>query len=163
MFHIHTVDQLVNWTRQLQYFRYVRTPREADTLEAKWLYKNIDEIKRFAEHLGFEIRVFKEQPAQPVVGVSYSHSERFPSLIPETQWWEQPGNVNIDGENVYIYCTRGTVYMSIFHGGGEVYAEQFESAIRLENKLAPLNLKFVVPAVDEKYCFSESTYPDCFR
>ena len=162
MFSKHPVDQLVERTCQLHYFRYVRTPREADTLEAKWLYKDIDEIKRFAERLGFEINVFDEKPAQAVVGVSYSHLERFAALIPGTKWWEEPGNVNIDGENVYISCTRDTVHMSIFHGGGEVYAEQFESAIRLETKLLPLKLKFVVPAVDEKYCFSESTYPDCF-
>ena len=163
MFYVHTEDQLVEWTRQLQYFRYVREPREMDTLEAKWEYRNVDEIKQFSNHLGFDIKTYDVKPAQPVQGVSYRHLEQFVSLIPETTWWQQPGNVIIDGERVFINCSGGIVRMSISHGGGEVFAEQFESAIRLEKKLMTLKLPFIVPPVNRNYCFSKTTYPESFN
>ena len=92
MYPKHSIEQLVDWTRQLRYFRYVRQPREPETVEARWLYKDNDEIKRFADHLGFKINIFDEKPEQPIRGVGYRDLERFASLIPETRWWGQPGS-----------------------------------------------------------------------
>lgn len=164
IFLIHAEEQLVEWTRQLNYFRYVRNSWSADSLMAIWQYKDLDDLEQYFSNLGVKIRVFNEKPDQPIAGVPYPQKEieSFASLIPGTKWWEQPGNVVIKDEPVYIDCYNGMVAISIFHGRGEVFAEQFESAIRLEAKLPPLKLRNVMPPVDEKYCFSQTTHPKCF-
>ena len=165
IFDIHSEEQLVEWTRQLNNFRYVRNPWAADSLLATWQYRDLVDLEQFFTDLSFKIRIFDEKPDQPISGVAYPQKEfdSFVSLIPGTNWWEQPGKVVIKGEPVYISCRNGIVEISIFHGRGEVFAEQFESAIRLESKIPSLKLRNVMPPVDEEYCFSESTYPKSFR
>lgn len=162
IFEVHREKQLVEWTRQLKYFRYVKDPRSAHSLIACWRYDELSDLEQFFLNIDFKVRVFEVKPEQRVKGVRYSSEESFVSTIPGTHWWEQPGNVIIKDEPVYIFCRSGMVKMSIFHGRGEVFAEQFESAIRLEARLPPLKLINVMPPVDNKYCFSETTHPKSF-
>ena len=162
MFEIHPEKQLVEWSRRLKFFRYVKNPWSAHSLMANWEYKDSSDLEQFFSAIGVNVRVFDEKPEQRVKGVRYSSEKSFISLIPGTNWWEQPGRVDIKDEPAYIFCSNGMVSISIFHGRGEVFTEQFESAIRLEAKLPPLELRNVMPPVDKKYCFSETTHPESF-
>jgi hypothetical protein len=105
-----------------------------------------------------------QRPPQATRGVSYSADafSRFPSLIPGTEWLEQPNHREIAGQPVFIWCSQDQVKLSIAHGY-EVTEADVRSAELVEVTLQGVSLARVDPPADSEHCVCPRYYPDFFE
>ena len=167
LFEIHSETTLRAWARRLHLFRFCRAyggqANDGDSLDVVYRYQQIQELDDFLGPLGIKLRTFEEQPPQPKNGVSYTVEDfsRFPSLIPGTQWIEQPGYCYVAGERALIWCEEDSIRISV----GEEYGVTelaVQAAEQIETALIGVSLVRMDPPVDHKRCICPKYYPEYF-
>lgn len=167
LFECHSEAQLRAWARRLGMFRVCRAygghANDADSLDVTFPYEGSAELVRFCASLQIQLVHFAERPPQPEPGVPYRGDEygQFPSLIPSTQWLQQPGHCQLAGQKVFAWCDRGVVRISI--GSGYTISEADVSAAELvERTLSNASLKHRDPPTDNEHCICPKFYPEYF-
>ncbi|TJZ68367.1 hypothetical protein [Chitiniphilus eburneus] len=167
LFENHPEAQLQAWARRLQMFRFCRAygghANDGDSLKVVFPYRGAEDLVRFCAELGVELVQYHEQPPQPQSGVPYPGDEyaRFPSLVPGTQWFRQPGHCQIAGQPVFVWCDRDAIRISI--GSDYIVTEEdVLSALRVEKALAQAPLQHRDPPADNEHCICPKYYPAYF-
>lgn len=166
-FEAHPETTLRQWAKRLSMFRFVRDlgghAADGDSLHVVFAYKTTEDLFRFFDYLGLKLRTHDERPPQPEPGKSYPMHEfdAFPSLIPKTEWIEQPRHCTISGHPVFGWCAGGKIKLSLganwqVDDSHVVIAEQLEPIL----KSAPL--PWVDPPVDDRRCVCPKYHPDFF-
>lgn len=167
LFESHSESTIRKWARQLRYFRFFRAfgghAGDNDSFDVFFRYDGVDELNRFFEDLGVTLIKHTVQPPQPVSGVSYQGDEfaKFPSLIRDTTWIEQPGRCKIAGQDAFAWCDRHSIKISVGQGW-EVSEADVASAQKIESVLEGVKLERVDPPIDSKNCVCPKYYPEYF-
>ena len=113
--------------------------------------------------LGIRIVVHAERPPQPEPGKSYRSDvfAQFASLIPGTQWIEQPKHCQIAGQKIFAWCDRDQLKLSVF-SDYEVTEADVEAAAIIEQSLLRASLERVDPPTDNRHCICPKYYPGYF-
>ena len=163
----HSEETLQSWAKRLSLFRFFRAygghANDGDSLDVVYRYDSFQELEKFLNLLGINLTNYTEQPPQPQSGVSYSGEDftKFPSLIADTEWIQQPGHSVISGQNVFIWCEGGLVKISI----GENYQvteANVASAEMVEKLLLSSNLERIDPPFDTKHYICPKYHPAYF-
>jgi len=167
LFESHPEETLRTWAQRLSIFRFFRAygghANDGDSLDVAYRYCSLQELESFLNSLGVNLIKYSEQPPQPQSGVSYRGDEfaKFPSLIADTEWVQQPGNCVISGKKVFIWCERDLVKISI----GESYQvteAEVASAEVVERLLLGSTLERVDPPFDTKHYICPKYHPAYF-
>jgi hypothetical protein len=167
LFESHPESILRAWANRLRLFRFFRAygghANDGDSLDVAYRYQGVDELRMFFSYLGINLVTYDEQPPQPKAGVSYRGEEfgRFPSLIPATEWIQQPGHCLIAGQRAFVWCERGTIKISV----GEQYRvteSHVQAAEAIEQLLLAISLERVDPPVDNEHYICPKYYPAYF-
>ena len=167
LFEAHPEATLRAWARRLRLFRFFRAfgghAGDGDALLAAFRYATVDELLGFFAFAGLPPAIHATKPAQPVPGTAYPHEEfaAFASLIPGTQWIEQPGHCRIAGRPAFVWCDRDRIRISL-HTGWDVTEANVVDAEALEVLLAAAPLPRIEPPVDHRNCVCPKYYPDWF-
>ncbi|MBX7135251.1 MAG: hypothetical protein K1X67_21490 [Fimbriimonadaceae bacterium] len=167
LFETHSEETLRSWARRLQFFRFIRAhgghANDGDSLEVAFRYHTLRELERMLAMLDVLLERYKACPPQPEPGVSYPMEdfERFPSLIPGTNWVRQPGHTVVGGHSVFIWCERDRVTMSLFEGY-EVTEANVVAAEAIEKMLANVTLERIDPPRDSRNTICPKYFPDYF-
>jgi len=163
----HSEETLRSWAKRLSLFRFFRAygghANDGDSLDVAYRYASLQELENFLNLLGINLTKYTERPPQPQSGVSYSGGDfnKFPSLIADTEWVQQPGHSVIFDQNVFIWCAGGVVKISI----GENYQvteADVASAEMIEKLLLGSNLERVDPPIDTKHYICPKYHPAYF-
>ena len=166
LFQSQSATTLGEWAKRLHVFRFVRAygghANDGDMLVAVFKYGSLDELREFFEFLGINLVAHEVCPPQPEAGRSYRGDEwKFPSLIPDTKWIEQPGHREIAGQRVFIWCERGSVMISVA-SDYEVTEADATAAEIVERSLVGAALERLEPPIDSKHCICPKFYPEYF-
>lgn len=167
LFEIHSPDTLRAWARRLALFRFCRAvgghANDGDELLLTYAYQDPSQLRAFFAPLGVQLIEHHEAPAQALPGVSYAWNElqKFPSLIPDTSWLQQPGRCQLAHEEVFAWCSNQQIQLSIAHGY-DVTEADVERAERLERALHNVTLARVDPPVARRHCVCPAYYPELF-
>jgi hypothetical protein len=167
LFETHSEVTLRAWARRLHLFRFCRAyggqANDGDSLQVVYSYQQFEELDKFLGHLGIKLATFDEQPPQSKEGVLYSVEDfaRIPSLIPGTQWIEQPGYCSVAGQKALIWCEQDSIRISVGEGY-RVTEFEVQAAEQIENALVGVSLARVDPPVDHKRCICPKYYPHYF-
>ena len=175
LFQEHTIHEIKNWIKQLNYFYFIRAwggmNNDGDRFEVKFSYESKNDLLELAEKLGVILNILPENTPKPIPGVSYPASEfwefkrqirRFPDL-------EQPGTKMINLLPCHIYIDDNSFQISVSgNADGNSYAvtyKDFEICKRLEVFFGELNLisrkDFTIE--DDAGCVSYRRYPELFE
>jgi hypothetical protein len=168
LFETHAESTLRDWGRRLHLFRFVRASgghaNDGDQLLVSYRWASASELSDFFVRLDLPLVRHDRMPPQATTGITYSFNEitTFPSLIPGTQWIEQPKFRKIAGQPVFIWCSEDRINLSIA-GGYEVSEEDVQSAQCVEVALRDVCLPRVDPPVDRKHCVCPKYHPHLFE
>ena len=167
LFESHTESKLQAWARRLQMFRFCRAygghAADGDSLEVAFPFETTNDLERFFDFLGVPLVHFAVQPPQPEPGLAYRSDVygQFKSLIPSTQWLQQPGHCMVHEQKVFAWCDPGMISISI--GLDYVVTEtDVCSAEVVEKVLANAPLRHKDPPRDNEHCICPKYYPDYF-
>ncbi len=164
----HPESELRNWALRLRFFRYFRAfggqANDGDSLDLAVAYSGTEELLEILARLGYAPLVHDRLPPQPQIGVGYPSEEfqRFPRIISNTQWIEQPGHCKIFGVRVFLWCGGGLAKVSVGGEDYEVHEQDVRAAEKLEANLAALPLRWVDPPSDTRNYLCPKYYPDFF-
>lgn len=167
LFESHSEDTYKYWAKKLKLFRFFRAngghANDGDSLDVVYAYNSLEEMTNFFEDLGIKLKTYHEKPDQPVPGKGYRGDifAQFPSLIPNTQWIEQPKHCVIDGVKVLIWCYNNQIKISI-GTDYRVSVTDFENAEKVERVLSKVDLEVIDPPRDSKHYISPKHYPSYF-
>ena len=167
LFESHSEETLRSWAKRLHLFRFFRAfgghANDADSLDVAYRYNNFEELERFFSFIDLQLGRYTEEPPQPEAGVAYSMTEykRFPSLIPETRWIRQPGHCEIAGYQVYIWCGRERITVSI-GTNYEITEADIQAAEVIEKILDSCPLEAIDPPRDSDHYICPKYYSDYF-
>ncbi len=167
LFERHTEDEVRVWAKRLGLFRFCRAygghANDGDSLLVVYRYRDVKELRALLAGLGVTLVTHAERPPQPEPGKSYSLAEyqQFPSLIPDTQWIEQPGHCQIAGQGAFGWCGGSQLQLSI-SSGFDVTPGDVEAAASVERILVRASLERVDPPLDDHHCICPKYYPDYF-
>ncbi|TLD68653.1 hypothetical protein FEM03_21680 [Phragmitibacter flavus] len=172
LFEVFTPDELRQHCAPLTIFRYVRAigghANDTDELLAVFPYQDPDELLQKLQLLQIPVihHPTSKPPPQPQPGVSYridEYQKTFPSLIPNTQWIEQPKWTTLHGEKVFIWCGPNTLRITL-NEQPFVTPSDFTKATRLEAHLSPFAqaLPHLDPPIDHWRCICPQHHPDLF-
>lgn len=165
----HTEAELKNWASRLRYFRYYRAygghANDGDSLDMALNYSSPKMLIDTLRDLGIEPTQFANEPERPTPGTSYTHEEytAFPSVIPGTEWIEQPGHREIWGVKVFIWCDDRIIKISASPWSYDVTTEHVLAAEMLETKLSAFKERLVDPPRDTKHYVCPKYYPHIFK
>lgn len=167
LFAFHSEPTLRAWAKRLHMFRFFRAfgghSNDGDELVVVLGFRGLDELLGFFEFAGIKLVPFEVRPAQPEPGKSYPIGEfaQFPQLIPGTRWLAQPEHQEIGGQQVFVWCSRDQVKITIgsLH---EVSEADVAAAEIVEKSLAGAPLDLIEPPVDSRHCICPKYYPDYF-
>ncbi|HEX6241639.1 MAG TPA: hypothetical protein VFZ61_12115 [Polyangiales bacterium] len=168
LFEVHSPETLRAWAQRLSLFRFCRAvgghANDGDELLLVYAYQTPSELSGFFNALGAPLIQHSEAPPQAIPGVSYTweQSRKFPSLIPNTTWLQQPGHCKLAGEDAFAWCTNQQIQISIAHGF-EVTEAEVQRAERLERALRGVALARVDPPVVRRHCVCPAYYPELFE
>lgn len=167
LFESHPEATLRAWAKRLHLFRFCRAygghANDGDSLDAAYRYDDFEQVGGFLDALGIELVVHNERLPQPEPGKPYrlDEFEKFPSLIPGTQWIEQPGHCQVAGQRVFVWCGRDEIKLSV-HSDYEVTEADAEAAATVEQALLQTSLERVDPPTDNQHCICPKYYPEFF-
>lgn len=167
LFEAHSEGTLRDWAGRLSFFRFFRAygghANDGDSLDVAYRYDSIQQLRDFLAFLDLAPVEHPERPPQPAAGVAYLGDEyaRFASLIPDTEWIEQPGHCEIAGHRAFIWCTGEQIRLSL--ASGYVVSESdVASAEALEIVLRTAPLARIEPPIDNRNCICPKYYPQFF-
>lgn len=167
LFEVHAEETLRAWAQRLRLFRFCRAvgghANDGDELLLVYAYRDPGELHGFFDALGAPLVQHQLAPPQPIPGVAYplDEAQKFPSLIPNTSWLQQPGHCQIGQEAAFIWCTDQQIQLSLSHGF-DVTEADVERAERLERVLHNVTLPRVDPPVARRHCVCPAYYPELF-
>jgi hypothetical protein len=167
LFRMHSEETLRDWGQRLTLFRFCRAlgghANDGDLLLVAYAYQSERELRSFFETLQVPLVQHSAAPPQPRAGVSYSCDEhrRFPSLIPNTSWLEQPGHCQIAQETVFVWCNDTRIELSMAEGY-DVTEGDVQRAERVERALRAVALPRVDPPRSSEHCVCPEHYPELF-
>lgn len=168
LYETHSEDTLRQWAKQMRLFRFVRAigghANDDEQLQLRFRLKGDAAIEDFCNAIGIKLKRFSVEPPQPVYGVSYpiEEFEKFPFLIPNTLWLEQPGRCKISGNPVYVWFFDNSARITIANDGFDVNELDVVRATQIEDALTPIRFERIDPPVDWKHCICPKYYPDFF-
>jgi hypothetical protein len=120
---------------------------DGDSLTTKFEYKNEEELFSFFKYIGVCLNIHSVTPAQPEKDVSFAHDEflKFPNIIVDTYWIEQPSHTQINNVPVHIWCYKDEITICANPGSYEVNEENVCAAEKLEELLLESPLKVINP------------------
>ena len=79
------------------------------SLDVAYRYQDWAQARRFFDALEIKLVVHAACPPQPVPGQPYRGDvfAQFVSLIPGSEWIEQPGHSLVAGQPVFVWCGAG--------------------------------------------------------
>ena len=163
----HSEDTLRSWANRLSFFRFFRAygghANDGDSLDVAFRYRDIEQLRSFLATLGVSLVEYEDMPPQPEPGVSYPGDEfaKFPSLIPNTKWVQQPGHSIVADNRVFIWCGQDTVKISISDGYW-VTEKNVVSAEAVERALGASNLERIDPPANTRNYICPQHYPEYF-
>ena len=168
LFQEHPEPFLKHWAKRLKYFRFVReygghgSPPDKILLSLK--YDGQNDLLILLQSLEIKYQQFAEKPAQPVQNQKYSGQElaKFPSLVPDTEWVEQPKHQAINNISFFVWCYKERVEFTIsgtLENRWHITEMEFENAERLEPLFENHVQRIIDPPEDTKYCICPKYYP----
>ena len=157
LFREHSEKKLRRWARRLKFFRFFRAlgghANDGDSLDVSFAYKEPAQLDTFLADLGVDLVKFDAPPPQPSPGVAFQGDVflQFPSLIDDTLW-QQPGQCDITGIEIFIWCHAGVVKISL-HDGYAVSEQNVRDAAVIETLLARVALERIDPPADSRHSF----------
>jgi len=164
-------ETMKRWAQSLRFFRFVNGLRghadEPDSLVVAISYNGIKDLKDVLKTLGMQSVEYAERPAQPEVGKPYPREEfeKFPSLVPGSLWLKQPGNQDIAGVHVFVWCYKSRIKISIINCTGDRFSvseRDVSNASKVEPFLASLAERIIDPPEDTNRCICPKYYPQYF-
>ncbi len=168
LFREHSESFLSSWAKRLRYFRFFRAygghSNDIDEIVLALSYAGENDLTMLFDNLGIPYKKYSTKPPQPEVGKSYSGTDfsKFPSLIPGTNWVEQPIWHQIDTVTVSIWCTNNSVKITVVGPKEEhwqITEAEFENAERLETIFEKYAQRIIDPPIDSKNCICPKYYP----
>ncbi len=167
LFQNHPESTLRAWAKRLHLFRFCRAygghANDGDSLDVAYRYEDFEQVSSFLDALGIKLVVHADRPPQPEPGKSYRGDvfAQFASLIPGTQWIEQPMDCQIAGQKVFAWCGRDQIKLSV-RSDYEVTEADVEAAATVEQALLQTSLEREDPPTDNKHCICPKYYPEYF-
>ena len=167
LFENHPESLLRAWALKLRLFRFCRAygghANDSDSLDVVFPYGREEELLAFCASLGIDLVRYSGRPPQPEPGVSYRGDvyDKFPSLIPNTQWIRQPGHCLVAGQKAFIWCDRSEIRISLGFSHA-VTDEDVSSAQEIEAILERSPLRPRDPPTDNEHCICPKYYPSYF-
>jgi hypothetical protein len=167
LFETHAEPVLKAWAQRLNSFRFVRArgghANDGDGLELRLPYDGPGALQAFFHKAGIIPIVHPTRPPQMEKGLSYPGDtlRQFPSLIPGTEWMQQPGHCRIVGQQVFVWCTQKEIRISI-SSGYDVTEADVAAAEAVEAFLGDHLAGRIDPPVDDDHCICPKYYPDYF-
>ena len=167
LFESHNEKTYRNWAKRLHKFRFFRAygghANDGDSFDVAYKYQNQTELLSFFDNLGISLIHHSSKPNQPIPGTPYPGDvfEKFPSLIPNTQWLEQAGHCTINEIPAFIWCTEDTIKISVTQSY-KVTEEDAINAENIEKQLLKINLEIVDPPFDTKHYICPLYYKEYY-
>ena len=171
LFECHSVEEVRDWNRRLKYFRYFRAygghANDFDSLDAAIRYDGVDDLMFVMGELGIKLTKHSSAPPDLEFGVTYTLEDLIahPSIIDGTQWIEQPGNTQIFGHSVFVWCdeVRIKIHPKLTISSKTRTYEVDESIVAiaesLERHLAPFSDRMIDPPEDSMNYLCAANYP----
>jgi hypothetical protein len=159
---------LKRWARAMRYFRFTHAhgghANDADTVSVVLRFDDQADLGNLLRALSIEPIVHVVKPTQPVFGKSYSVDDyaSFPSLVPHTEWMQQPCRQLIDGAPVFVWCDRQQCRIDMLtelDNGYSVAEVDITNALLLEPRIATLAERWIDPPHDTPRCICPKHHP----
>ena len=167
LFEAHPEAELRAWAGRLHLFRFCRAygghANDGDSLDVAYRYHDWAQARGFFDALEIKLVVHAACPLQPVPGQSSRGDvfAQFVSLIPGTEWIEQPGHCEVAGQQVFAWCGRDQIKLSVASGYEVTEANVAATAI-IEQALLQTSIERVNPPTDNVHCICPKYYPGYF-
>ncbi len=164
-FERHSIDEVRSWNQRLKYFRYFRAygghANDRDSLDVAIAHRGGKDLLAVLEQLGIRPKSYSSAPPQPERGVSYPHTEfeKFPSLIPDTRWIEQPGHTEIAGLPVFVWCYDDRIMISPKNESWDIDDSIVRAAEAIEPHLTGLADRIIDPPKDTEHYLCVANHP----
>ena len=164
-FERHSIDEVRSWNQRLNYFRYFRAygghANDRDSLDVAIAHQGGGDLLTVLEQLGIHPKRYSLAPPQPEAGVSYPHTEfeKFPSLIPNTRWIEQPGHTVIAGLPVFVWCHDDRIMISPKNESYDIGDSIVRAAEEIELHLTGLADRIIDPPKDTEHYLCVAKHP----
>ena len=168
LFREFSEQYLSGWAKRLKYFRFFRAygghNNDLDKIVLALSYAGEDYLTTLFDNLCVPYKRHLVKPPQPEPRKSYSGADfaKFPSLIPGTNWIEQPIWQTIDSVIVSIWCTNNSVEITVV-GPKEEHWQitdiEFKKAERLEIIFEKYAQRIIDPPIDSRNCICPKYYP----
>ena len=156
------------WAKRLRFFRFVKARGGFDGDIHKLIlalhYDGQEDLLWLLGDLEIPYKLHTERPPQPEPGKRYSGAEmrEFRSVIPGTQWIEQPIWQTIDAVTVAVLGEIDRVEFEIvgpIEKHWRITNTEFENAEKLEKTFDKYVQRIIDPPIDSDYCICPKYYP----
>jgi len=175
LFQDHSVHEIKNWVKQLNYFYFVRAwggmNNDGDRFETKFSYDSKNDLLDLAGSLGVTLNILPVDTPKPIPGVSYPAADfwKFKMTIRRFPDLEQPGTTEINLLPCHIYIDDNSFQISVSgtqdRNAYAVTNKDLETCKKIELFFDTLNLMSQkdLTIEDNAGCVSPKKYPELFE